>query len=141
MDKESLGDMTSRFYHLLTELGNFGVVTTPVEVVKKFADALENKDQEETLKAKKVPVPQNPDMYYGTSSTSSARPVSHAPLQTAFVTSTDLYGNQIHVPVKPAPTTDLCGNPLQPVPQQQVYRPSIVATDLYGNPLPAQQQA
>ncbi|KAJ0644919.1 hypothetical protein HanOQP8_Chr16g0617861 [Helianthus annuus] len=78
MDKESLGDMTSRFYHLLTELGNFGVVTTTAEVVKKFADALppqwnsfleilkyngvlattnindfvqllENKDQEETL--------------------------------------------------------------------------------------------
>ncbi|KAJ0872193.1 putative transcription factor interactor and regulator CCHC(Zn) family [Helianthus annuus] len=170
MDKESLGDMTSRFYHLLTELGNFGVVTTPVEVVKKFADALppqwnsfleilkyngvlattnindfvqllENKDQEETLKAKKVPVPQNPKMYYGTSSTSSARPVSHAPLQTAFVTSTNLYGNQIQVPVKPAPTTDLYGNPLQPVPQQQVYRPSTVATDLYGNPLPAQPQA
>ncbi|KAJ0604247.1 putative transcription factor interactor and regulator CCHC(Zn) family [Helianthus annuus] len=170
MDKESLGDMTSRFYHLLTELGNFGVVTTPVEVVKKFADALppqwnsfleilkyngvlattnindfvqllENKDQEETLKAKKVPVPQNPEMYYGTSSTSSARQISHAPLQTAFVTSTDLYGNQIQVPVKPAPTTDLYGNPLQPVPQQQVYRPSTVATDLYGNPHPAQQQA
>ncbi|MFS7984592.1 putative transcription factor interactor and regulator CCHC(Zn) family [Helianthus anomalus] len=170
MDKESLGDMTSRFYHLLTELGNFGVVTTPVEVVKKFADALppqwnsfleilkyngvlattnindfvqllENKDQEETLKAKKVPVPQNPEMYYGTSSTSSARPVSHAPLQTTFVTSTDLYGNQIQVPVKPAPTTDLYGNPQQPAPQQQVYRPSTVATDLYGNPLPVQQQA
>ncbi|KAF5775262.1 putative transcription factor interactor and regulator CCHC(Zn) family [Helianthus annuus] len=170
MDKESLGDMTSRFYHLLTELGNFGVVTTPVEVVKKFADALppqwnsfleilkyngvlattnindfvqllENKDQEETLKAKKVPVPQNPEMYYGTSNTSSARPVSHAPLQTAFITSTDLYGNQIHVPVKPAPTTDLYGNPLQPAPQKQVYRPSAVATDLYGNPLPVQQQA
>ncbi|KAJ0682372.1 putative transcription factor interactor and regulator CCHC(Zn) family [Helianthus annuus] len=172
MDKESLGDMTSRFYHLLTELGNFGVVTTPVEVVKKFANALppqwnsfleilkyngvlattnindfvqllENKDQEETLKAKKVPVPQNPEMYYGTSSTSSARPVSHAPLQTTFVTSTYLYGNPIQVPVKPAPITDLYGNPLQPVPvpQQQAYRPSTVATDLYGNPLPAQQQA
>ncbi|KAJ0743448.1 putative transcription factor interactor and regulator CCHC(Zn) family [Helianthus annuus] len=80
-------------------------------------------------------------MYYGTSSTSSARPVSHGPLQTAFVTSTDLYGNPIQVPVKPAPTTDLYGNPLQPVPQQQAYRPSTVATDLYGNPLPAQQQA
>ncbi|KAJ0815958.1 putative transcription factor interactor and regulator CCHC(Zn) family [Helianthus annuus] len=168
MDKESLGDMTSRFYHLLTELGNFGVVTTPAEVVKKFADALppqwnsfleilkyngvlatthinhfiqllENKDQEETLKAKRVPVPQNlemyygtsstssarsivpsnPDMYYGTSGTSSARPGSHAPLQTAFVTSTDLYGNQIQVPVKPAPTTDLYGNPLQPPPPAQ----------------------
>ncbi|KAJ0522767.1 putative transcription factor interactor and regulator CCHC(Zn) family [Helianthus annuus] len=188
MDKESLGDMTSRFNHLLTELGNFGVVTTPAEVVKKFADALppqwnsfleilkyngvlatthindfvqllENKDQEETLKAKRVPVPQNPEMYYGTSSTSSARPIvphnpdmyygtsstssarpivshnpdmyygtsstssarpgSHAPLQTAFVTSTDLYGNQIQVPAKPAPTTDLYGNPLQPPPVQQ----------------------
>ncbi|KAJ0943237.1 putative transcription factor interactor and regulator CCHC(Zn) family [Helianthus annuus] len=147
MDKESLGDMTSRFYHLLTELGNFGVVTTPAEVVKKFVDALphqcnsfleilkyngvlttthindfvqllENKDQEETLKAKRVPVPQNPEMYYGTSSTSSARPIvphnpdmyygtsstssarpgSHAPLQTAFVTSTDLYGNPLQPP-------------------------------------------
>ncbi|KAJ0755592.1 hypothetical protein HanPI659440_Chr09g0359621 [Helianthus annuus] len=187
MDKESLADMTSRFYHLLTELGNFGVVTTPAEVVKKFADALppqwnsfleilkyngvlatthindfvqllENKDQEETLKAKRVPVPQNPEMYYGTSSTSSARPFvphnpemyygtsstssaksivpcnpemyygtsssssarpgSHAPLQTAFVTSTDLYGNPIQAPVKPAPTTDLYGNPLPPVASQ-----------------------
>ncbi|KAF5786654.1 hypothetical protein HanXRQr2_Chr10g0443561 [Helianthus annuus] len=163
MEKESLGDLTSRFYHLLTELGIYGVVTTPAEVVTKFADALppqwnsfleilkyngvlattnindfiqllENKDQEEILKAKRVPVPQNPDMYYGTSST-SARPVSHAPLQTAFVTSTDLYGNPIQVPVKPAPTTDLYGNPLQPSPQQQTQR-STVATDLYGNPLP-----
>ncbi|KAJ0526705.1 hypothetical protein HanHA300_Chr09g0326131 [Helianthus annuus] len=172
-DKESLGDMTSQFYHLLTELGNFRVVTTPADVVKKFADALppqwnsfleilkyngvlatthindfvqllENKDQEETLKAKRVPVPQNPEMYYGTSSTpssrsivphnpdmyygssstSSARPGSRAPLQTAFVTSTDLYGNQIQVPVKPAPTIDLYGNPLQPPPpalQQACY--------------------
>ncbi|KAJ0751781.1 putative transcription factor interactor and regulator CCHC(Zn) family [Helianthus annuus] len=168
MDKESLGDMTSRFYHLLTELNNFGVVTTTAEVVKKFADALppqwnsfleilkyngvlattnindfvqllENKDQEETLKAKRVPVPKNPEMYYGTpsassaksivpcnpemyygtSSSSSARPGSHAPLQTAFVTSTDMYGNQIQVPVKPAPTTDMYGNPLQPPPPSQ----------------------
>ncbi|MFS7898054.1 hypothetical protein Hanom_Chr00s015855g01755171 [Helianthus anomalus] len=36
MDKESLGDMTSRFYHLLTELGNYGVVTTTSEVVKNI---------------------------------------------------------------------------------------------------------
>ncbi|KAM0038592.1 putative transcription factor interactor and regulator CCHC(Zn) family [Helianthus debilis subsp. tardiflorus] len=183
MDKESLGDMTSRFNHLLTELGNFGVVTTPVEVVKKFAEALppqwnsfleilkyngvlattnindfeqllENKDQEETLKAKRVPVPQNPEMYYGTpstssaksivpcnpkmyygtSSSSSARPGSHAPFQTAFVTSTDLYGNQIQVPVKPAPTTDLYGNPLPPPPpaQQQAC---------YGSTSSASQQS
>ncbi|KAJ0942046.1 putative transcription factor interactor and regulator CCHC(Zn) family [Helianthus annuus] len=151
MDKESLGDMTSRFYHLLTELNNFGVATTTTEVVKKFADALppqwssfleilkyngvlrttnindfvqllENKDQEETLKAKRVPLPQNPEMYYGTSSSSSARTGPHAPLQTAFVTSTDMYGNPVQVPVKPAPTTDMYGNPIQlppPPPAQQ----------------------
>ncbi|KAF5823955.1 putative transcription factor interactor and regulator CCHC(Zn) family [Helianthus annuus] len=168
MDKESLGDMTSRFYHLLTELNNFGVVTTTAEVVKKFADALppqwnsfleilkyngtlgttnindfvqllENKDQEETLKAKRVPVPQNPEMYYGTpstsvaksivpcnpemyygtSSSSSARTGPRAPLQTAFVTSTDMYGNPVQVPVKPAPTTDMYGNPIQPPPPAQ----------------------
>ncbi|KAJ0822142.1 putative transcription factor interactor and regulator CCHC(Zn) family [Helianthus annuus] len=145
MDKESLGDMTSRFYHLLTELNNFGVATTTAEVVKKFADALppqwssfleilkyngvlrttnindfvqllENKDQEETLKAKRVPLPQNPEMYYGNSSTSSARTGPHAPLQTAFVTSTDMYGNPVQVPIKPPPTTDMYGNPIQPPP-------------------------
>ncbi|KAM0072105.1 putative transcription factor interactor and regulator CCHC(Zn) family [Helianthus debilis subsp. tardiflorus] len=154
LDKESLGDMTSRFYHLLTELNNFGVATTQTEVVKKFADALppqwnsfleilkyngvmatanindfvqllENKDQEETLKAKRVPVPQNPEMYYGTTSTSSARaivpsnPSLHAPLQTAFVTSTDMYGNTVQVPVKPTPTTDMYGNPISPPPPAQ----------------------
>ncbi|KAM0019516.1 putative transcription factor interactor and regulator CCHC(Zn) family [Helianthus debilis subsp. tardiflorus] len=144
--------MTSRFYHLLTELNNFGVATTQTEVVKKFADALppqwnsfleilkyngvmatanindfvqllENKDQEETLKAKRVPVPQNPEMYYGTTSSSSSRAIvpssQHAPLQTAFVTSTDMYGNTVQVPVKPPPTTDMYGNPISPPPPAQ----------------------
>ncbi|KAF5793750.1 putative transcription factor interactor and regulator CCHC(Zn) family [Helianthus annuus] len=152
MDKESLGDMTSRFYHLLTELTNFEVTTTPTEVVKKFADALppqwnnfleilkyngtlkttnindfvqllENKDQEETLKAKRVAVPQNPEMYYGTSTSSSAKAGSHTPLQTAFVTSTDMYGNPVQVPVKPPPTTDLYGNPIQPPPPPPAQQP------------------
>ncbi|KAM0030964.1 putative transcription factor interactor and regulator CCHC(Zn) family [Helianthus debilis subsp. tardiflorus] len=154
LDKESLGDMTSRFYHLLTELNNLGVAITQTEVVKKFADALppqwnsfleilkyngvmatanindfvqllENKDQEETLKAKRVPVPQNPEMYYGTTSTSSSRAIvpsnhgSHAPLQTAFVTSTDMYGNTVQVPVKPPPTTNMYGNQISPPPPAQ----------------------
>ncbi|KAM0067101.1 putative transcription factor interactor and regulator CCHC(Zn) family [Helianthus debilis subsp. tardiflorus] len=152
LDKESLGDMTSRFCHLLTELNNFGVTTTQTEVVKKFADALppqwnsfleilkyngvmatanindfvqllENKDQEETLKAKRVPVPLNPEMYYGTTSSSSSRAIvpssQHAPLQTAFVTSTDMYGNTVQVPVKPPPTTDMYGNPISPPPPAQ----------------------
>ncbi|KAJ0617300.1 putative transcription factor interactor and regulator CCHC(Zn) family [Helianthus annuus] len=121
------------------------IPTTQAEVVKKFADALppqwssfleilkyngvlrttnindfvqllENKDQEETLKAKRVPLPQNPEMYYGTSSSSSTRTGPHAPLQTVFVTSTDMYGNPVQVPVKPPPTTDMYGNPIQPPP-------------------------
>ncbi|KAJ0601815.1 hypothetical protein HanIR_Chr03g0132961 [Helianthus annuus] len=166
MDKESLGDMTSRFYHLLTELNNFGVATTQAEVVKKFADALppqwssfleilkyngvlrttnindfvqllENKDQEETLKAKRVPLPQNPEMYYGTSNTSSARTGPHAPLQTTFVTSTDMYGNPVQVPVKPPPTTDMYGNPIQPPPPP----PAQQQRACYGGTSSAGQQS
>ncbi|KAJ0525643.1 hypothetical protein HanRHA438_Chr09g0394711 [Helianthus annuus] len=166
MDKESLGDMTSRFYDLLTELNNFGVTTTQAEVVKKFADALppqwnsfleilkyngaltttnindfvqllENKDQEETLKAKRVPLPQNPEMYYGTSSSSSARTGSHAPIQTAFVTSTDCFGNPIQVPVKPPPTTDMYGNPIQPPPPP----PAQQQRACYGGTSSAGQQS
>ncbi|KAM0006361.1 hypothetical protein Hdeb2414_s0176g00823871 [Helianthus debilis subsp. tardiflorus] len=169
LDKESLGDMTSRFYHLLTELNNFGVATTQTEVVKKFADALppqwnsfleilkyngvmatsnindfvqllENKDQEETLKAKRVPVPQNPEMYYGTTSTSSSRAIvpsnhgSHAPLQTAFVTSTDMYGNTVQVPVKPPPTTDMYGNPISPPPSAQACYGGTSSTGQQSKP-------
>ncbi|KAJ0483268.1 putative transcription factor interactor and regulator CCHC(Zn) family [Helianthus annuus] len=170
LDKESLGDMTSRFYHLLTELNNFGVTTTQTEVVKKFADALppqwnsfleilkyngvmattnindfvqllENKDQEETLKAKRVPVPQNPEMYYGTTSSSSSRAIvpssQHAPLQTAFVTSTDMYGNTVQVPFKPPPTTDMYGNPIQPPPPPP---PAQTQRACYGGTSSAGQQ-
>ncbi|KAJ0752168.1 hypothetical protein HanPI659440_Chr09g0321251 [Helianthus annuus] len=126
MEKESFGDLTSRFYHLLTELNNYGIVITQEEVVIKFVDSLpvqwngfleilkysgtlattnindfvqllENKDQEEIRKEKRIPVQQNPDMYYGNcgGSSTAAKPAPHAPLQTTFVTSTDLYGNPI----------------------------------------------
>ncbi|KAM0055002.1 hypothetical protein Hdeb2414_s0006g00201071 [Helianthus debilis subsp. tardiflorus] len=123
MERESLGDLTSRYYHLLSELGNFGVVVTPEEVVTKFADALpvqwngfleilkyngmlattnindffqllENKDQEEIRREKRVPVPQNPEMYCGNCGGTGivTKPAQHAQLQTAFVSSTDMYG-------------------------------------------------
>ncbi|KAJ0836938.1 hypothetical protein HanRHA438_Chr16g0772581 [Helianthus annuus] len=123
MERESLGDMTSWFYHLLSEMGNFKVAVTPEEVVTKFADALpaqwngfleilkyngtlaitnihdfipllENKNQEEIRKAKRVSVPQNPEMYYGNCGGTStvARPAQHAQLQTTFVSSTNMYG-------------------------------------------------
>ncbi|KAJ0843694.1 hypothetical protein HanRHA438_Chr15g0694101 [Helianthus annuus] len=54
---------------------------------------------------------------------------SHAPLQTAFVTSTNFYGNPIQVPVKPAPTTDLYGNPLPPVASQR-HRSTVAPSSL-----------
>ncbi|KAJ0856986.1 hypothetical protein HanRHA438_Chr13g0584851 [Helianthus annuus] len=123
MERESLGDMSSRFYHLLSEMGNIKFAATPKEVVTKFADALtaqwngfleilkyngtlattnihdfiqllENKNQDEMRKAKRVPVPQNPEIYYGNCGGTStvARPAQHAQLQMAFVSSTDMYG-------------------------------------------------
>ncbi|KAM0070726.1 hypothetical protein Hdeb2414_s0001g00016521 [Helianthus debilis subsp. tardiflorus] len=54
---------------------------------------------------------------------------SHAPFQTAFVTSTYLYGNPIQVPVKPAPTTDLYGNPL-PLVVSQHHRSTVAPSSL-----------
>ncbi|KAJ0692380.1 hypothetical protein HanPI659440_Chr15g0585241 [Helianthus annuus] len=54
---------------------------------------------------------------------------SHASLQTAFVTSTNLYGNPIQVPVKPAPTTHLYGNPLPPVASQR-HRSTVAPSSL-----------
>ncbi|KAJ0436779.1 hypothetical protein HanHA300_Chr16g0594511 [Helianthus annuus] len=172
MERESLGDLTSRYYHLLTELNNFGVVVTPEEVVIKFVDALpaqwngfleilkyngtlsttnindfiqllENKDQEEIRKAKRIPVPQNPDMYYGNcgNSSTAARPTPHAQLQKAFVPR-DMYGNPL--PVSSTQTTfvsstDMYGNP-QPEVAKQSYQ-STGARDMYGNPLPVPHQA
>uniref|UniRef100_A0A1Y3BX00 Putative zinc finger, CCHC-type n=1 Tax=Helianthus annuus TaxID=4232 RepID=A0A1Y3BX00_HELAN len=76
-------------------------------------------------------------MYYGTSSTSSARTGPHAPLQTAFVTSTDMYGNPVQVPVKPPPTTDMYGNPIQPPPPP----PAQQQRACYGGTSSAGQQS
>ncbi|MFS7995456.1 hypothetical protein Hanom_Chr12g01118111 [Helianthus anomalus] len=66
-------------------------------------------------------------MYYGNcgGSSTAAKPAPHAPLQTTFVTSTDLYGNPIQIVAQPQRTTNFYGNPIQPVqpvPQQQSYR-------------------
>ncbi|KAF5796226.1 hypothetical protein HanXRQr2_Chr08g0348981 [Helianthus annuus] len=40
MDNESLNDMTTRFYHLISEMYSYGVLATQWEMVAKFADAL-----------------------------------------------------------------------------------------------------
>ncbi|KAJ0839535.1 putative transcription factor interactor and regulator CCHC(Zn) family [Helianthus annuus] len=167
MERESLGDMTSRFYHLLSEMGNFKVAVTPEEIVTKFADAfpaqwsgfleilkyngtlattnihdfiqlLENKNQEEIRKAKRVPVPQNPEMYYGNCGGTStvSRPAQHAQLQTAFVLSTDMYGTPQPAATKQSYQSTRVPSFLDPnyKGQQQACYGNTSSTDNAGQP-------
>ncbi|MFS7981578.1 hypothetical protein Hanom_Chr10g00952631 [Helianthus anomalus] len=132
MENESLGDMTSRFYHLLNEPVTFVVALTPEGVVSKFADALplqwnqfleilkyngtlattniydfiqllENKNQEEIKKARRVIVPQNPDMYYKSCSGVSnvTRPTQRAKLKTAFISNANPFMTPQPVALEP----------------------------------------
>ena len=95
MNNESLAEMTTRFYHMLSEMHAFTVIATQPEMIARFADALpakwssfieilkqngvldsinvyefiqrlDNKDVQETLKAKRTQATQNPEMYYAT---------------------------------------------------------------------------
>ncbi|KAJ0860789.1 putative transcription factor interactor and regulator CCHC(Zn) family [Helianthus annuus] len=92
LENETLNDMITRFYHLISEMCAYGVVATQQDMVNKFADALppkwssfiellkhtgtldtvniyefiqklEHKNEEEIRKAKRAPVPQNTEMY------------------------------------------------------------------------------
>ncbi|KAM0002892.1 putative RNA-directed DNA polymerase [Helianthus debilis subsp. tardiflorus] len=92
LENETLNDMTTRFYHLISEMCAYGVIATQQDMVNKFADALppkwssfiellkhtgaldtiniyefiqklEHKNEEEIRKAKRAPVPQNTEMY------------------------------------------------------------------------------
>ncbi|KAJ0751980.1 hypothetical protein HanPI659440_Chr09g0319051 [Helianthus annuus] len=40
LDNETLNDMTSRFYHLISEMSSYNVNATHLEMVARFADAL-----------------------------------------------------------------------------------------------------
>ncbi|KAJ0511885.1 hypothetical protein HanIR_Chr11g0557051 [Helianthus annuus] len=91
MENEILSDITTRFYHLLSEMYSYKVNVSPHEIVMRFADALppkwsqfiellkytgvldvisiyefvqkiENKNEEEIRKSKRIPFPQNPEM-------------------------------------------------------------------------------
>ncbi|MFS7947903.1 hypothetical protein Hanom_Chr06g00553611 [Helianthus anomalus] len=59
-------------------------------------------------------------MYYGNCGgfSTAVKPAPHAQLQTAFVSSTNLYGNPIQSVPQQQKITYLYGNPLQLVPQQ-----------------------
>ncbi|KAF5775382.1 putative RNA-directed DNA polymerase [Helianthus annuus] len=92
LENETLNDMTTRFYHLISEMCAYGVVSTQQDMVNRFADALppkwssfiellkhtgtldtvniyefiqklEHKNDEEIRKARRAPAPQNTEMY------------------------------------------------------------------------------
>ncbi|KAJ0834574.1 putative transcription factor interactor and regulator CCHC(Zn) family [Helianthus annuus] len=92
LENETLNDMTTRFYHLISEMCAYGVVSTQQDMVYRFADALppkwssfiellkhtgtldtvniyefiqklEHKNDEEIRKARRAPAPQNTEMY------------------------------------------------------------------------------
>ncbi|KAJ0913753.1 putative RNA-directed DNA polymerase [Helianthus annuus] len=92
LENETLNDMTTRFYHLISEMCAYGVVSTQQDMVNRFVDALppkwssfiellkhtgtldtvniyefiqklEHKNDEEIRKAKRAPAPQNTEMY------------------------------------------------------------------------------
>ncbi|KAJ0619719.1 hypothetical protein HanHA89_Chr02g0074431 [Helianthus annuus] len=92
LENETLNDMITRFYHLISEMCAYGVAATQQDMVNRIADALppkwssfiellkhtktlesvniyefiqkmEHKNDEEIRKAKRSPAPQNTEMY------------------------------------------------------------------------------
>ncbi|KAM0070343.1 putative transcription factor interactor and regulator CCHC(Zn) family [Helianthus debilis subsp. tardiflorus] len=118
LENETLNDMTTRFYHLISEMCAYGVMATQQDMVNKFADALppkwssfiellkhtgtldavniyefiqklEHKNEEEIRKAKRAPVPQNTEMYLpGFDILAKSAAAQQPKLQTAFVSNT-----------------------------------------------------
>ncbi|KAF5775334.1 hypothetical protein HanXRQr2_Chr13g0610931 [Helianthus annuus] len=121
LENETLNDMTTRFYHLISEMCAYGVLATQQDMVNKFADALppkwssfiellkhtgtldtvniyefiqklEHKNDEEIRKAKRVPAPQNTEMYLpGFDALARFNAAQQPKLQTAFVSNTSSF--------------------------------------------------
>ncbi|KAF5819633.1 hypothetical protein HanXRQr2_Chr02g0079821 [Helianthus annuus] len=121
LDNETLNDMTTRFYHLISEIYSYGVLATQQEMVARFADALppkwssfielqkhtgsldtiniyefiqklEHKNDEEIRKAKRIPVPKNTEMYLpGFDSLARSSAAQQPKLQTAFMSNTSSF--------------------------------------------------
>ncbi|KAJ0927377.1 hypothetical protein HanRHA438_Chr04g0182161 [Helianthus annuus] len=121
LENETLNDMTTRFYHLISEMCAYGVVSTQQDMVSRFADALppkwssfiellkhtgtldqvniyefiqklEHKNDEEIRKAKRAPAPQNTEMYLpGFDALARAAAAQQPKLQTAFVSNTSSF--------------------------------------------------
>ncbi|KAJ0838518.1 putative transcription factor interactor and regulator CCHC(Zn) family [Helianthus annuus] len=121
LENETLNDMTTRFYHLISEMCAYGVLATQQDMVNRFADALppkwssfiellkhtgtldavniyefiqklEHKNDEEIRKAKRVPAPHNIEMYLlGFNALARSNAAQQPKLQTAFVSNTSSF--------------------------------------------------
>ncbi|KAF5788787.1 putative transcription factor interactor and regulator CCHC(Zn) family [Helianthus annuus] len=121
LENETLNDMTTRFYHLISEMFAYGVLASQQEMVARFTDALppkwssfiellkhtgtldtvniyefiqklEHKNDEEIRKAKRAPAPQNTEMYLPGFDSLARSSAAHQPkLQTAFVSNTSSF--------------------------------------------------
>ncbi|MFS7987905.1 putative transcription factor interactor and regulator CCHC(Zn) family [Helianthus anomalus] len=118
LENATLNDMITRFYHLISEMCAYGVVSTQQDMVNRFADALppkwssfiellkhtgtldtvniyefiqklEHKNDEEIRKAKRAPAPQNTEMYLpGLDALARSAAAQQPKPQTAFVSNT-----------------------------------------------------
>ncbi|KAJ0567847.1 hypothetical protein HanIR_Chr06g0289501 [Helianthus annuus] len=146
---EALNEMATRYYHLISEMFSYEVTATPQEMVAKFADALppkwspiiellkhtgsldtitiydfiqklENKNEEEIRKAKRISIPQNPEMYFGginPAASSSQQPKLQTTFIASQVTNVNPFGF-VPKPPQPKPHFDTSAwfPPSQPVP-------------------------
>ncbi|KAF5783460.1 putative transcription factor interactor and regulator CCHC(Zn) family [Helianthus annuus] len=155
LEKETLNDITNRYYHLMCEMRAFGVPTSQQEMVARFADALppkwgsfieqlkhtgtlntvniyefieklEHKNDQEIWKAKRALVPQNTEMYLpGFGPSASSSSVQQPKLQTAFVSNTSSFSFPQSIA---APQPQFDPRSYIPVPTQPQPQPQVSTT-------------
>ncbi|KAJ0887678.1 putative transcription factor interactor and regulator CCHC(Zn) family [Helianthus annuus] len=167
LENETLNDMITRFYHLISEMCAYGVVSTQQDMVSRFADALppkwssfiellkhtgtldtvniyefiqklEHKNDEEIRKAKRAPAPQNTEMYLpGFDALARAAAAQQPKLQTAFVSNTSSFPFPQSTAAPPQPQFDL--RSYIPVPTQPQPQPQQQQAHYASNPKPQPQ--
>ncbi|KAJ0765403.1 putative RNA-directed DNA polymerase [Helianthus annuus] len=167
LENETLNDMTTRFYHLISEMCAYGVAATQQDMVNRFADALppkwssfiellkhtkaldeiniyefiqklEHKNDEEIRKARRAPAPQNTEMYLPGFGP-SASSVQQPKLQTAFVSNTSSFPFPQSTAAPPQPQFD--PRSYIPVPTQPQPQPQQQQQQAHytSNPQPQPQ--
>ncbi|KAM0030899.1 putative transcription factor interactor and regulator CCHC(Zn) family [Helianthus debilis subsp. tardiflorus] len=159
--------MTRRFYHLISEMCAYGVLATQQDMVNRFADALppkwssfiellkhtgtldtiniyefiqklEHKNDEEIRKAKRVPAPQNTEMYLpGFDALARSNAVQQPKLQTAFVSNTSSFPFPQSTTAPPFDPRAYIATP-QPPPQVNPAQPQFDPRSYI--PVPSQPQ-